>query len=168
MSKTCYWPDGSTAADQTVCSSGTQSACCPSGSACTSNGLCYNLGYLQRGSCTDKTWGSSACPKYCYLADDSKNAGTYRSSISACQKTDIKDRQSKQYKRYPVVRQLLPPLPFHLRAAIQLWNLRLQLLKRKCLRLHRSEQTRSHIYIHRKHEHSCGHFDSNQYKKFEH
>ncbi|KAE9969023.1 hypothetical protein BLS_005540 [Venturia inaequalis] len=56
MSTTCYWPDGSTAAKQTVCASGSQR-------------------YLKRGSCTDKTWGSSACPKYCNENDGGKNAG---------------------------------------------------------------------------------------------
>ncbi|QDS73167.1 hypothetical protein FKW77_002191 [Venturia effusa] len=80
MSKTCYWPDGTTAANQSVCGSGSQSACCPIGTECTSNGLCYDLGYLKRGSCTDKTWGSSACPKYCNADDGSKNAGVQNST----------------------------------------------------------------------------------------
>ncbi|TID25743.1 gb [Venturia nashicola] len=75
MSKTCYWPNGSTAANQTVCASGSQSACCPIGNECTSNGLCYDFGYLKRGSCTDKTWESSACPKYCNKNDGGNNAG---------------------------------------------------------------------------------------------
>jgi len=76
-SKTCYWPNGDIAANFIACdSSASNSACCPSDQPCTQNGLCYDLGYLRRGACTDNKWSASQCPKYCYLDDGSKQSGS--------------------------------------------------------------------------------------------
>ncbi|KAI9780835.1 MAG: hypothetical protein M1839_006462 [Geoglossum umbratile] len=72
----CYYPNGAVAKDYTyaVCNSTTtQSACCiPSeGDVCLSNDLCYwpSGNYPFRGACTDKSWTSDACPKYCLDVD---------------------------------------------------------------------------------------------------
>ncbi|KAH0558911.1 hypothetical protein GP486_004460 [Trichoglossum hirsutum] len=67
----CYYPNGLVALDYAYvpCQGTTFSSCCiPSeGDVCLSNGLCYySKGqYPFRGACTDKTWTSDACPKYC-------------------------------------------------------------------------------------------------------
>ncbi|KAF2164898.1 hypothetical protein M409DRAFT_56255 [Zasmidium cellare ATCC 36951] len=60
----CYYPDGSPSTD-TPCSTNGDSSCCSSSSFCMDNGLCFGGGIVSRGSCTDKTWGSSACTGYC-------------------------------------------------------------------------------------------------------
>jgi hypothetical protein len=76
---TCYNPNGSVAADDIPCQpSQSNSTCCGSGLACLSNNLCgitqfpsnpkktFGLGeWFVRGSCTDKTFTSSACFKRC-------------------------------------------------------------------------------------------------------
>ncbi|EMC91736.1 hypothetical protein BAUCODRAFT_38871 [Baudoinia panamericana UAMH 10762] len=65
-SQICYYPDGQTISDDIPCgSNGTVSACCPANSLCLDNGLCYAGGIVSRSSCTDATWESSACPRYC-------------------------------------------------------------------------------------------------------
>jgi hypothetical protein len=71
----CYYPDGSSANQDTPCQdSKPQSTCCGQGYACLSNNICMATGAeLQkanatvyvRGSCTDKNWRSSECPLFC-------------------------------------------------------------------------------------------------------
>ncbi|KAK4610149.1 hypothetical protein CLAFUW4_20107 [Fulvia fulva] len=68
----CYNPDGSLVTDQVyACRAGdSESHCCPRGMMCTTNSLCKapedaNNTQYWRASCTDPTWNSSACPKYC-------------------------------------------------------------------------------------------------------
>lgn len=66
---TCYWPNGGgEAQDFTRCDTGSgQSACCASSHYCFSNGLCLDPNQMTtyRGACTDESWDSAACPKYC-------------------------------------------------------------------------------------------------------
>lgn len=68
-SRTCYWPNGGgTAKDHIPCKTTSgQSACCKSDHYCFDNGLCLDNSQMTtyRGSCTDRSWGSSACAKYC-------------------------------------------------------------------------------------------------------
>ncbi|KAH0286952.1 hypothetical protein M436DRAFT_60767 [Aureobasidium namibiae CBS 147.97] len=69
--QTCYWPDNSVAETLTPCNSAaTNSHCCGPYALCLDNGYCFNQGNeygnrLSRSGCTDKTWNSDACPKYC-------------------------------------------------------------------------------------------------------
>ena len=66
----CYLPDGSKSPD-TPCrpqSSDQASACCLSHDVCLDNSLCLaqsGYGAMTRGSCTDPTWQSEGCPRYC-------------------------------------------------------------------------------------------------------
>lgn len=71
----CYFPDQQTIAQQNFpCRGGSDdSPCCGTSYACVSNGLCMksndtfdvNSAEYVRGSCTDKTWRSAACPSFC-------------------------------------------------------------------------------------------------------
>ncbi|RFU76343.1 hypothetical protein TARUN_5896 [Trichoderma arundinaceum] len=81
----CYYPDGSAASGDVPCTDSTQnSACCGTGYACLSNGICQATGdELQkpgatefvRGSCTDKSWRSSGCQTFCVNPDEDFLAG---------------------------------------------------------------------------------------------
>jgi hypothetical protein len=72
----CYFPDGRTLAQNDSSCSGSASgespsSCCPVGYACLSNSVCQDptvLGGFFRSSCTDQSWESSACPKYCIIS----------------------------------------------------------------------------------------------------
>ena len=73
VSSSCYYPDGTyIAADRPCITNGTQeSFCCgQQGVTCLSDKVCYNsnapsgLKYV-RGSCTDRSFRSSACPDFC-------------------------------------------------------------------------------------------------------
>ncbi|KAF8857535.1 hypothetical protein BDZ45DRAFT_726705 [Acephala macrosclerotiorum] len=84
---TCYWPDGTEAADGYIACNSTASgsACCGANDACTTFGWCLGAsGMPYRGGCTDSTWGSSACQNsYCQSVKDNYqflmncNGGTY-------------------------------------------------------------------------------------------
>lgn len=80
--QSCYYPDGVQAigniqACQATSSTSSFSACCAPTDECLTNGLCKAVGMLSttafwRESCTDATWESDACPKYCYNESTSK------------------------------------------------------------------------------------------------
>ena len=71
----CYFPDTTEASHDFPCYPDRDiSVCCGPGFACLPNGICevtaaaVNPGVsypLVRGSCTDKTWASTACPQFC-------------------------------------------------------------------------------------------------------
>lgn len=65
----CYYPDGSyIARDRPCIDNGTQeSFCCGPGWSCLSNKVCYrpSTSHYARGSCTDESFGSAACPQFC-------------------------------------------------------------------------------------------------------
>lgn len=66
VSKSCYYPDGIQATDNTPCyQNASVSVCCGPGFTCLSNGLCQQRQYLFRGTCTDSTWRNDDCPSYC-------------------------------------------------------------------------------------------------------
>ncbi|KAF2720433.1 hypothetical protein K431DRAFT_90742 [Polychaeton citri CBS 116435] len=86
----CYLPDHSPAFNHTPCNAQAQDSwCCHVDDICLDNGYCFQQSAwwsnrLGRGSCTDRTWGSPACPYYCgdvatdntvsiYLAYDTHN-----------------------------------------------------------------------------------------------
>lgn len=65
---TCYFPDGTPTEDIpcTTNSSVKADYCCGKDSICFENKICLNnIGTLARGSCTDKSWNSPACPFFC-------------------------------------------------------------------------------------------------------
>ena len=69
--QTCYFPDGSVADHNTPCrapSANQASACCAYSDICLDNSLCLaqsGHGVIWRGSCTDQTWQSIECARYC-------------------------------------------------------------------------------------------------------
>jgi hypothetical protein len=75
---TCYLPDGSAIGGLRTCNpSAPASACCAGTDECTSAGLCKagndgDNNWMWRGPCTDKTWQSEDCPRYCYNSTTSK------------------------------------------------------------------------------------------------
>jgi hypothetical protein len=80
LERQCYYPVGLNSTD-TPCTDDPVSFCCPTGWACLGNRVCeytpwsntaYYLPFF-RGSCTDPTWTSSACPLFC---DSYPNATT--------------------------------------------------------------------------------------------
>lgn len=66
--KACFYPDGSRIFADIPCSRNgdEDSVCCGPVATCLSNKICWDggSGYV-RGSCTDPTWKSSACPQFC-------------------------------------------------------------------------------------------------------
>ncbi len=75
VSAICYYPDASTAPQDTPClNSAGDTFCCGEGYVCLSNRICKSVAATNdpnsqstyvRGSCTDPTWRSSACPSFC-------------------------------------------------------------------------------------------------------
>lgn len=72
--RNCFFPNGSKADSDTNCNAGVDSVCCGKGFVCLGNGVCMDnstivdgkiAGTLWRGSCTDSSWNSPLCPKYC-------------------------------------------------------------------------------------------------------
>lgn len=62
----CWYPDGMTQSQDKPCNaSAAASSCCNEDDMCLDNGLCLHFGIISRGSCTDKTWTSDSCPRYC-------------------------------------------------------------------------------------------------------
>jgi hypothetical protein len=69
----CYNMDGSIAAHHIACTgfasaSDASVPCCEPGRTCLPNGMCSSSGGdpdLERESCTDQTWKSDNCPKFC-------------------------------------------------------------------------------------------------------
>ena len=72
---TCYFPDGTIAGQDTPCTKDiTVDAdyCCGENSLCLTNKVCLNnVGTFDRGSCTDRSWNSTACPSFCLSGDSS-------------------------------------------------------------------------------------------------
>lgn len=95
---TCYWPNGQAApGDMLPCGGGgadTQnSACCNQGWTCLSNGLCMPDGQdpanlagatIIRGACTDRSWASPDCPRWCIDSEEIDNINAVQ-TINACQ-----------------------------------------------------------------------------------
>ncbi|KAH6838364.1 transcription initiation factor IID, 18kD subunit-domain-containing protein [Chaetomium sp. MPI-CAGE-AT-0009] len=70
LGKKCYYPDGSEATGDYPCDADAEhSACCAGGTlgkACLANKLCWSsVMTFARGSCTDPSFKSPACPDYC-------------------------------------------------------------------------------------------------------
>ena len=71
--QTCYQPDGTEDPGDNPCrapSSTQASACCGRSDLCLDNSLCLSQtgtinGGFWRGTCTDRTWQSVECPRYC-------------------------------------------------------------------------------------------------------
>ncbi|EXJ84616.1 hypothetical protein A1O3_05286 [Capronia epimyces CBS 606.96] len=68
---TCYFPDGNVSSLDVACNpDAVDSFCCYSHQACLSNKLCLTgvedgVNQYARGTCTDHTWQSGACPDFC-------------------------------------------------------------------------------------------------------
>jgi hypothetical protein len=66
--KKCYYPELEATGDHPCDPDAEESVCCGTGggSMCLTNKACVRPGHdMARGSCTDKTWGSEACPLFC-------------------------------------------------------------------------------------------------------
>ena len=69
--QTCFFPNGDVASRDRPCrasSSDQASACCAYMDVCLDNNLCLaqqGNEVVSRGSCTDQSWQSGACPQYC-------------------------------------------------------------------------------------------------------
>ncbi|KAL2758539.1 hypothetical protein ACRALDRAFT_2026072 [Sodiomyces alcalophilus JCM 7366] len=92
--RACYMFDGTVASNEVQPCGGTtgHSACCHSGWACLSNGLCMAAGgdpdnladaTIYRVGCTDRSWGSLNCPRWCTDADEIDNVAEPQ-PIRAC------------------------------------------------------------------------------------
>jgi hypothetical protein len=74
----CYYPDGSTAQSDFACNlTAEHSFCCAVGYNCLENKICVAVGEStwNRGSCTDKSWNSPECPRFCM--DFRQNGGSF-------------------------------------------------------------------------------------------
>src|SRR5579871_6316375 len=70
IAQTCYWPDGAVASWYNYtffpCTGSAVSACCIKElHTCVDHGLCLYQNTYARVACTDQSWNSDACPKYC-------------------------------------------------------------------------------------------------------
>jgi hypothetical protein len=96
-SAACYWPGGSVAGSNLIPAESNESsgyaACCFTGHYFFANGLCLDINQITfyRGGCTDKTWASAACPRYCLSESTSQcgiwgcnNDNQFACSISDC------------------------------------------------------------------------------------
>ena len=70
----CYYPNGDVSPQDVPCTSNSNSTCCGIGYACLTNQICMDTSLTPassgstkyvRGSCTDKSFSSSACPLFC-------------------------------------------------------------------------------------------------------
>ena len=66
----CYYPNGQVSDDLECIPTAPETACCGRGSTCLSNGVCEStnssdIASYFRGSCTDSTWISTLCPRFC-------------------------------------------------------------------------------------------------------
>ena len=64
----CYYPNGDDSKqDDIPCGEGDGVACCPENWECLGNGVCHLAAqnYYSRFTCTDKSWQSDGCPKFC-------------------------------------------------------------------------------------------------------
>lgn len=78
-SPNCYFPNGTMDNNYVACDTNApNSACCASTDECLTNGLCRPVNSTGeandywRDLCTDQTWESDACPKFCYNQETSK------------------------------------------------------------------------------------------------
>ncbi|GME59212.1 uncharacterized protein LTHEOB_4405 [Neofusicoccum parvum] len=76
----CYYPDGTLASNDYACRlNTTESFCCTTNVTCLDNKICQVLAPTQyeynRGTCTDKTWTSDECPKFCQAQSPSYGSG---------------------------------------------------------------------------------------------
>jgi len=74
----CFYPDGSQAQSDYACNlTAEHSFCCAIGYNCLDNKICVAEEYSDwnRGSCTDKTWNSPDCPRFCM--DFSSSGGSW-------------------------------------------------------------------------------------------
>ena len=86
FSQLCYFPDGTIALDDPPCNStAPESTCCGRTYACLSNSICEATSETRkkpgsatfvRGSCTDASWISDACPKFCLSRGAGERGGT--------------------------------------------------------------------------------------------
>ena len=73
--RSCYFPDGTPSGTDVPCTDDPvgDSFCCFTGQACLSNKVCGafhtnstgSFMTFARGTCTDSSWNSPACPKFC-------------------------------------------------------------------------------------------------------
>ena len=72
---TCYYSDGLDAPGDVPChkdSTVDPDFCCGQGAICLTNKICLNnIETLVRGTCTDRSWNSTACPSFCLSGDSS-------------------------------------------------------------------------------------------------
>lgn len=66
----CYYPNGDIATNDYACYlNTTESFCCTQNVKCLDNKICDSIDPVHyrynRGTCTDKTWTSDACPNFC-------------------------------------------------------------------------------------------------------
>ncbi|OJD29589.1 uncharacterized protein BKCO1_7700036 [Diplodia corticola] len=95
----CYYPDGTVATNDYACRLDTaESFCCTTNVSCLDNKICDVLNPTQyrfnRGTCTDKTWTSAACPQFCQAKVPDYGCGIIRCPDAAgkvCCDTDHKD-----------------------------------------------------------------------------
>lgn len=87
----CFYPNGAHADHDYACNLTSEvSFCCGINDVCLENKICVGNGYdgstampWNRGSCTDPTWQSPDCPKFCYT-DDPANKPSGGSWIVQC------------------------------------------------------------------------------------
>lgn len=83
----CFYPDGVTVEpNHTPCNTTVaNSACCLPQDSCTADGLCLGTSnFNYRGSCTDNTWSSNACPQTCLLDLFTKQPFGAQTAIISC------------------------------------------------------------------------------------
>lgn len=91
----CYFPDGNSTNDAACGGFGSKSTCCGPGYACLSNNLCAVSEYVAadiaasspsyvRAGCTDESWSSKNCPKYCLNSTNGDNLGLLGMGVGKC------------------------------------------------------------------------------------
>jgi hypothetical protein len=99
--QTCFYPDGLTTSNDIPCNSNAEaSSCCPTGSFCMDNGLCFGGGVVSRASCTDQAWTSTECAHYC-TDGESKFSPTNVTFLTICFSERIECYRLDSLRRKP-------------------------------------------------------------------
>ena len=90
----CFYPNGQASDDLECDPEEPETACCPRGYTCLSNGLCEltnssGIANYGRGSCTDLSWRSTLCPQFCQSGEASYLSPYLVNPHACAQYTDI-------------------------------------------------------------------------------
>lgn len=114
IASNCYFPQGDIGVNDVVCFPLSQeSFCCGPGYACLENQLCMKTaeandglpnGFLNRGSCTDQSFNSTACPQFCNNAGSKYNYFEYTAYTRRKSSNLFLSQSARRERSHPMYR----------------------------------------------------------------